>query len=509
MGVTLHLVLADQLNPKHSWFECPDPNKVFLFQEVRSETDYVVHHIQKVVALFAAMRNFAKTLENQGHRVIYIQLDHPSNLQELTANTLHIAHQISAAGIRYMEPDEYRLNKELLALKELFSGRVEMVSTEHFLTERNAVADFFKDRKTFLMEHFYRDLRKKYGVLMVGQQPVGGQWNYDHSNRKPLPSSHRVPKRPRRSRDVSDLVQLLQASGVKTLGHIANNSLAWPVKREEALHDLEEFIAEYLPYFGDFQDALSNQTPFLYHSLLSFALNTKMLHPLEVIEAAERAFRQGKVPLESTEGFIRQILGWREYIRGYYWARMPKAAEENYFNHTRSLPSWYWTGNTKMACLKQAIDNSLEYAYAHHIQRLMVTGNFALLMGCAPDEVDRWYLGIYIDAFEWVELPNTRGMSQWADGGLLATKPYTSSAAYLYKMGAPCSNCHYNHKEKTGEKACPFNSLYWHFIWRNQEKLSKNQRMSMVFATCNKMDKEHQKTLINQAEMILSNLDEC
>jgi len=314
------------------------------------------------------------------------------------------------------------------------------------------------------MEYFYRQMRVQHQILMDDKKPVGDQWNFDHDNRKAWKGIPVEPVDIRTRHDHSALWQSIVNAGVASFGHAQENAFAWALNRQEALQQLEGFVENALPHFGDFQDAMHTKAWRLFHSLLSFALNVKMLTPHEVVKRAEDAYRAGQVPLAAAEGFIRQILGWREYIRGVYWANMPEYAEKNFFQHQRDLPQWFWTGKTKMNCLSHAITQSLEQAHAHHIQRLMVIGNFSLLVGLNPTAVHRWYLGVYIDAFEWVELPNTLGMSQFADGGLLATKPYVSSAAYIDKMSDYCKGCHYDKKSRIGENACPFNALYWDFL---------------------------------------------
>ena len=291
------------------------------------------------------------------------------------------------------------------------------------------------------------------------------------------------------------------------MGQPQAETFRWPLNRAEALQQLDHFIAHALPHFGDYQDALSHRSWHLFHSLLSFALNTKMLNPREVVQRAEQAWREGTAPLHAAEGFIRQILGWRGYVRGVYWARMPGYTQANHLGHTRPLPDWFWTGETRMACLASAIGQSLEHAYAHHIQRLMVIGNFALLAGLDPAALHRWYLGIYIDAFEWVEAPNTLGMSQWADGGRLATKPYVSSAAYLQRMGDHCKGCSYDPKARIGERACPFNALYWSFFERNEAALAQNHRLGMVYRQLGKMTEDQRDALRSQAQRVSQQLD--
>lgn len=505
----LRLILGDQLNAQHSWFSEVRPDVVYALMEVRTETDYVAHHIQKVAAIFLAMRHFAEELRNRGHIVEYFTLDHPQNQQSFSGNVKLLCQKYPIGLIQYQEPDEYRVDKMLNALTDELRLPVQMVSSEHFLAKRSSLSEVFAGKKMYLLETYYRYFRKKYNILIDKDgQPEGGRWNYDAENRKPFPRNH-VPPAPLLFRHKADeIVDLVKKQGIKTIGHIPGNEIHYPINRQEALALLEYFAKNLLPWFGTFQDAMHTHYTTGYHSRLSFALNVKILHPLEVIGRCvdEWRSRPSEISLSQIEGFVRQILGWREYMRAIYWAKMPEYALLNYFNHTRPLPEWYWTGNTRMNCLRHAIGQSLSMAYAHHIQRLMVTGNFALLAGCDPDEVDRWYLGIYIDAFEWVEITNTRGMSQFADGGIVGTKPYVSSANYINKMSNYCQGCYYDPKKRHGERACPFNSLYWHFYHRHRHLLEKNPRIGMMYQTWDKMDENEKNKILNQAERYLSNL---
>jgi deoxyribodipyrimidine photolyase-related protein len=360
-----------------------------------------------------------------------------------------------------------------------------------------------------LMESFYRMMRKRYQILMEGDKPLHGQWNFDHDNRKKLPNNH-SPIPPRLfSNSVEQVYQEIIGSGIKTIGTIDVNQFIWPINRAQALDLLDFFLENCLSLFGTFQDAMADNYWSLYHSRLSFALNIKLLSPLEVIKAAVAQWEknQNVIAFNQLEGFVRQILGWREYMRGIYWLKMPDYAQLNYFGNKNKLPSWFWTGQTKMNCLQKAIGQSLDYAYAHHIQRLMVTGNFALLAGIHPDEVDAWYLGIYIDAIEWVEITNTRGMSQYADGGIVGSKPYVSSANYIKKMSNHCATCHYKSDLKVGEKSCPFNSLYWNFYSEHVDKLAKNPRIGMMYITWNKMKAEDKAQLLEQAAHYLAHIE--
>ncbi|WP_374538875.1 cryptochrome/photolyase family protein [Chitinimonas taiwanensis] len=504
---TLRLILGDQLNAGHSWLRERRDDVIYLLMEVRSETDYVRHHAQKVLAIFAAMRGFASALQAAGHHVHYLRIGDPHNRQSLAANLAQVATELGIQRIERIEADEYRVEQALDQAIAALGLPSQTVSAEHFLLERREIAAQFAS-KVPRMATFYRAMRLRFRLLLdAAGEPVGGQWSYDADNREKWPGTPAAPAWPNPRHDLRALWAEIQAAGVQMLGEPSAEAFPWPLSRREARLWLAHFIEHALPHFGRFQDALSRESRTLFHSGLSFALNVKLLHPLEVIQAALAAFEAGKVPLADIEGFVRQILGWREFVRGVYWARMPGYAQLNALNAQRPLPSWYWSGDTQMACLQQAIRQSLDSAYAHHIQRLMVTGNFALLAGCAPDEVDAWYLGIYIDAFEWVELPNTRGMSQFADGGLLGSKPYCGSASYMQRQGDYCRGCHYDAKRRHGERACPLNSLYWHFHLRHADSLGRNPRLAMPYKAWPRMDETERSATLAQAEHYLARLD--
>lgn len=508
MPKKLRLLLGDQLNAQHSWLQQVEEATTYVLMEMQQETNYVLHHIQKVVAFFAAMRAFKKELEQQGHQVIYWTLDHADNTQSLTDNLQKILKEGKFEQLEYQLPDEYRLDQQLQEFCTGLDIPNKVVDSEHFITKREGVKEFFGE-KSYLMERFYRHWRAETGYLMDGDNPMGGQWNYDQENRNKLDKEAVVPDPMPLSNQVQDIVDLLNQEGIETFGRINGEEFIWPIHRQQCLELLDYFLEHCLEDFGKYQDAMHTDYWLLYHARLSFAMNSKMLAPKEVIEKAIATYENNNnITLASIEGFVRQILGWREYMRGVYWAKMPAYEQENFFEHQRDLPEFYWTGDTQMNCLSHAINQSLDYAYAHHIQRLMITGNFALLINAHPDAVDAWYLGIYIDAIQWVELPNTRGMSQFADGGLVATKPYISSANYIHKMSNYCKDCHYNYKDKTGEKACPFNSLYWNFLMQHEKKLKGNRRMSMMYALLNKMSAEDKEELLLQAEYYLNHLEE-
>lgn len=504
----LRLILGDQLNAAHPWFRRPDPEVILVMMEVRSETDYVVHHAQKVLAIFAAMRGFARALSAAGHRVHYLRIGDADNRQDFFANLDLLAARYQASSFERIEADEWRVERLLDEAAARLALPITVVDGAHFLCAREELAAAFAERVPRL-EFFYRDMRRRHRILLDAQgKPVGGRWNFDAENRARWPGEPLAPPWPWAAADLSSLWGEIVAAGVRTLGAPNAEALAWPLSRAQARAGLEAFVAGALPYFGRFQDAMSQREPLLFHSALSFALNTKMLHPREVIDAALRAYEGGRIDLAACEGFVRQILGWREYVRGVYWGRMPDYARTNALGAHRPLPRWYWSGDTNMACLRHAIGQSLRHAYAHHIQRLMLTGNFALLAGCDPGEVDAWYLGIYIDAFEWVEMPNTRGMSLFADGGLVASKPYAASASYIGRQSDYCKGCRYDPGRRHGENACPFNALYWDFLLRHQADFAANPRMAMPYRAWERMNEGERAATLAHARTLLDRLDD-
>ncbi|MFS4416278.1 cryptochrome/photolyase family protein [Maribacter sp. 2307ULW6-5] len=506
---TLRLVLGDQLNQQHSWFNKVDDNAVYLMAEMRQETDYVKHHIQKVTAFFLAMRSFKDDLEGKGHRFIYLDIGNdrnPQKLEELIHQTLE---DIGAEKFEYQLPDEYRLDVQLKAICAALPVPTAAVDTEHFYTQREELAQFFKGKKQLVMESFYRMMRKKHDIMMVNGQPDGGKWNYDQSNRKKWKGNPGIPQEKGFKKEVGSLLAEIRTAGATTFGHIDEDQFSWPTSRADCLSVLDHFCQELLVHFGDYQDAMHTRQKYLFHSRLSFAMNSKILSPKEVIDKVLEHYyaHTEHIAISQVEGFVRQILGWREYMRGIYWKEMPGYAHLNKLENHHPLPDFFWTGNTKMNCLKHAIGQSLTDAYAHHIQRLMVIGNYALLTQVDPDQVDAWYLGVYIDAIEWVEITNTRGMSQFADGGIVATKPYVSSANYINKMGNYCSGCAYKHTQKVGEDACPFNALYWNFLDAKKEHFKDNNRMAMMMNLLHKKDKAELQELKERAQDIMENPD--
>ncbi len=523
----LRLILGDQLNHHHSWFDAKDDTTLYVMMEVRSETDVVRHHVQKIIAVFAAMRRFAYHLREHGHRVCYIGIHDENNRQVFTDNLAMLLDSTGATEVEIQEPEDFRL-RQVFAQSTLHAawasgamrpnsrtGRtplVRFVPTEHFLVDRHQVDRYLPPGKRAVMEFFYRTVRKERRWLIEADgSPTGGAWNFDADNRKRWRGGAKdplVPEPPGFATDLSDVFRDIVQSGIDWFGTPRSERFPWPVTRAAALEALDHFAASLLPHFGTYQDAISSSEPFLFHSRLSFVLNVKLLSPVEVIERslAEWKRRGGAIGINQVEGFIRQIAGWREYMRLMYWRLMPGLAGANHLGATGALPAWYWTGETRMACMRSAITTSLEYAYAHHIQRLMITGNFALIAGVDPSAVDAWYAGIYIDAFDWVEKPNTLGMSQFAEGGAIATKPYAASAAYINRQGDHCKECTYNAKSRTDADSCPFNALYWDFYLRN-EAFRGNRRINFVYPALDRMGEDERTAIRTRAMWLRERID--
>lgn len=500
---TIRLILGDQLDGNHSWFQQPDKSVLYVIAELQQESTYVRHHIQKICAFFAAMKAFADTLTSQGHQVLHLTLNETEPFSELSELIQHLINAHQASHFEYQRPDEFRLAQQLADL-ELTNATTSMAETEHFLLPFQDIPDYFVAKKHVVMEHFYRKMRRLHNILMHGDKPEGGKWNFDKNNRQKLKPDdiEQLPSPLLFSFDTSEICARLERHNIKTIGHL-NEPLIWPTNRSQSLALLAHFCQVCLPNFGRFQDAMTKEHLAkwsLYHCRLSFSLNTKMLHPREVIDAAIAAFKSNSsIDIAQLEGFVRQLLGWREYIRGVYWANMPQYQDLNVLKANQNMPDFFWTGKSKMTCLNQAISQSLDHAYAHHIQRLMITGNFSLLTELDPQQVEQWYLGIYIDAIEWVEMPNTRGMALFADGGIVGTKPYAASASYVNKMSDYCKGCHYDHKKRTGENACPFNSLYWRFMVKHRERLWQNPRVRMIYGSWDNMDEAEQHSILETA----------
>jgi deoxyribodipyrimidine photolyase-related protein len=502
----LHVVLGDQLSHGLSALEDLGPESCVLMMEVAAEGRYVPHHKQKIALILAAMRHFADELRARGIVVDYVALDDPANSHSLSGEVSRAVARHAATEIVATEPGEWRVWQMMTAWQATFGLPVDLRPDTRFFCSRSQFAALTKARKTSRMEYFYREMRRLTGFLMEGEAPIGGQWNFDAENRKPLPKGARLPQRLRFPPDevTKSVLDLVGSTFGNHFGDL--DGFGWPVTRQDALAALEHFITVALPQFGDVQDAMKTGEDFLYHSLLSPALNIGLLTPHEVCARAEAAYKDGQAPLNAVEGFIRQILGWREFVRGIYWQEMPGYAATNALEATRPLPDLYWTGETRMRCMSEVVSATRRTGYAHHIQRLMVTGNFALLAGLSPAEVEEWYLSVYADAFDWVELPNTHGMVLHADGGVIGSKPYAASGAYINRMSDYCTNCAYDVKEKLGPKACPFNYLYWDFIDRHEARFARNARMAMPVKTLRAMDTVRRAQIRAEAQAFLDSL---
>ena len=508
----LVVILGDQLSKNISSLEgVSKSDDTILMCEVAEEAVYVKHHKKKIAFLFSAMRHFASGLEDDGYNVRYTKLDYKNNAGSFKGEVGRAVKDLSADKVIVTHPGEYRVLEDIKTWQDDFDVSVDIRDDTRFIASLDAFNEWAEGRKELRMEYFYREMRKKNGILMDGDKPVGGKWNYDSENRKPPKQGLEVPPTYTAEDDpVTKEVKKLVAD--RFPDHFGDmEPFYFAVTRKQALYALDKFIKERLPDFGDYQDAMVEGEPWMYHAHLSFYLNCGLLEPMEVIKKAEDAYKNKQVPLNAAEGFIRQILGWREYIRGFYWHFMPDLAHKNALQAQRKLPDFYWTGKTDMNCLKQCVLETKKHAYAHHIQRLMVLGNFALLAGINPKEVNEWFLVVYADAYEWVELPNVTSMILYADGGLLASKPYAASGAYINRMSDYCKNCKYNVKAKTGDNACPFNTLYWDFLARNKKHLKGNHRMGMMYKNLERMaGKENGEELDNlrqKAHTFLNKLD--
>lgn len=506
MSRALILILGDQLSPAISSLAGADPGRdVVLMAEVLAEARYVDHHKQKLVLVFAAMRHFAEELRAAGWQVEYRRLD--EGLPDLETALGQAIARHRPDEVRITEPGEWRLWQAMQGWPARFGLPVKLCDDARFLCSRAEFAAWARARKTLVMEPFYRLMRRRTGLLMEGDQPAGGRWNFDAENRAPAQDSLFLPAPPEGARDeiTAEVLAMVGRNFPESFGQLA--PFFWQTTRAGAEAARERFLREALPNFGLYQDAMLADRPWMYHSLLSPYINLGLLDPLDLCRRAEAEWRAGRAPLAAVEGFIRQIIGWREYVRGVYWLKMPGYAEENALDARRPLPAFYWTGETRMRCLAQVIGQTLETGYAHHIQRLMITGTYALLIGADPAAVHRWYLGVYVDAYEWVELPNTLGMSQHADGGFLATKPYAASANYIDRMSDYCQGCAFDPKARTGPRACPWNALYWDFIARHAGKWARNPRMSLPLRSWQAKPEPEQLALRAAAAVHLAELD--
>lgn len=500
--------MGDQLTDSISSLNnCDKSEDIILISEVIEEATFIPHHKKKLVFIFSAMRHFALDLKNDGFNVIYNKLNDPDNSGSLTGEISRLIKNQSFEKIVITSPSEFRVLKEIESLGKKINISIEILNDDRYFVEIEDFKQWAFNRKQLRMENFYRDQRRKHSILMNGIDPVGGQWNFDSDNRKPFNSDLKIPTPFTNFPDqiTQEVIEMVTTCFPEHFGEI--EPFIFAVNRHQALQAFKLFLEERLLYFGDFQDSMVQGEPWMFHSHISFYLNCGLLLPKECVYEVEKLFFDGKAPLNSVEGFIRQILGWREFLRGIYWLKMPEYLENNFFEASRNLPQMYWTGDTKMNCLSQCVTETKKNAYAHHIQRLMVLGNFALISGINPKQVNHWFYVVYADAYEWVELPNVSGMILFADGGLVSSKPYASTGSYINKMSNYCENCDFKVSIKNGPEACPFNYLYWDFLDRNRLKLSSNFRMSMMYKTYDRMDDSKKQKIRDDTKTFLNSID--
>jgi deoxyribodipyrimidine photolyase-related protein len=502
---SLVLVLGDQLDMEASAFDGFDAGRDAVWMAEAVEEATHVWSSQPRIALFlSAMRHFALALQEAGRTVHYRRLEDPAGAASLSLQLQADIHLLRPARLIMTMPGDWRVREAIRSVAHSTGLPLEIREDRHFFVTAQQFAAHARGRKTLRMEYFYREQRKRHVVLMDGDEPVGGQWNYDEHNREAFGPSGpgAVPPPTLFGPDAvtDEVLALVRSRFAHHPGQL--DSFSWPVTRTQALQSMRAFMRERLPSFGRYQDAMWPGDPWLFHSHLSAALNLKLLNPREVVTAAEAAYRDGLAPLASVEGFIRQILGWREYVRGIYWSQMPGYLERNALDAQEALPPWYWTCETDMVCLRDAIGQSLAHGYANHIQRLMVTGLYALMLGVRPQQVHGWYLAVYVDAVEWVELPNTLGMSQFADGGLMGSKPYIATGKYIDRMSPYCRGCRYDPAQRDGDDACPFTTLYWDFLMRHQARLALNPRMALQVKNLDRLTPAQKQSVADRAAAI-------
>ena len=500
---TLRLVLGDQLSHSLPALADMDGDDIVVMIEAAEETNYVRHHKQKIALILSAMRHFAEELRERGVMVDYVKLYDPGNTGSFTSEAQRAITRHNAQRLIVTHPGEWRVLEMVKHWQGQFGIPVEILDDTRFVSPPSWFRLWAGGRKSLRMEYFYREMRRRTRLLMDGDEPEGGQWNFDIENRKAIPAGIRPPLRRKFAADAitADVIALVSERFADHFGTLENFN--WPVTRAQALEALDDFIQHALPQFGDYQDAMRRGDDFGFHSLMSPAINIGLLDPLEVCLAAQAAWRNGLAPLNAVEGFIRQIIGWREFVRGVYWLKMPDYEKSNSLDAHRKLPDFYWGAETGMRCMRETVSAIDRNAYAHHIQRLMVTGNFALLAGLEPAQVEEWYLAVFADAFDWVELPNTHGMALFADGGYLASKPYAASGAYINRMSDYCSSCQYDVKKRTGEKACPFNFLYWNFLLTHEKRFTANPRMALAVKNAARLDTNERQLIAQHAKAFL------
>jgi deoxyribodipyrimidine photolyase-related protein len=496
---SLTVILGDQLSQNISSLRGADKTRDIIFMaEVMAEATYVHHHKKKFALVFSAMRHFAAEMQANGWQVDYVKLGDEGNTHSLKNEIARAQTRNNITHVVMTEAAEWRLQQELAEFSPIEDTR--------FICSHAAFRHWAKDRKQLRMEFFYRDMRRATNLLMNGDEPEGGKWNFDSENRKPAKADFFIPQPSRFEPDqiTQDVIAIVKQNFPNNFGDL--EPFWFAVTSGQAEQALEHFLKYKLAQFGETQDAMIEGEYFMHHCVLSPYINIGLLDPLDICRRAEACYKNGTAPIEAVEGFVRQIIGWREYIRGIYQLKMPDYVNVNALSATRPLPDFYWTGDTKMNCVAQVVKQTKQEAYAHHIQRLMITGNFALIAGLSPKPVHDWYLSVYADAYEWVELPNTIGMSLHADGGMLASKPYAASGNYINKMSNYCKGCAYDVKKRVGDDACPFNALYWDFIARHKDRFSKNPRMSQTCFTYSKFSEVDKLAIEKQAQGFLDGM---
>ncbi|MGB5214350.1 MAG: cryptochrome/photolyase family protein [Anderseniella sp.] len=502
---TLVLVLGDQLSVISPALKrvCSDNDRILML-EVREEAEYVPQHKIRLVLFFSAMRHFRDELRERGYKVEYTLLDDPENRGSIEGELVRRLEKLKPERLVCVEPGDHRVQLMITTAAEKTGTEIEFVDDTHFMTSITAFRDFASERKSLLMEYFYRDVRRKTGILMSDNQPVGGQWNFDKDNRDSFGKSGPPEIKAPRQFDPDDITRqvigMVETQFPEAPGHLKH--FDYPVTRDQASAALQDFVTHRLHGFGQYQDAMAMGRPYLFHSRLSSALNMHLLDPRDAVEAALGALDNGTAELNSVEGFIRQIIGWREFVRGIYWTRMPGYADANELEADLDMPEFMWSGETDMMCVRQSVTQLIDHAYAHHIQRLMVLGLFSLLLGVRPYDVHRWHMSMYVDAIDWVSLPNVLGMSQYGDGGIVGTKPYAASGNYISRMSNYCTHCRFNPKKATGDDACPITTLYWDFLSRNRNKLGSNRRMGFQFKNLDRKDDGERRDIRLAAEKL-------
>lgn len=496
-----HFVNADQLHADHFPDDVKPGETTLVFCESSGDMKRLPFHKKKIVYSWSAQRHFAHECKDDGYHIIYLKGDDTISSQ-LKNWLLEGRDDIT---LSYMKPAEWDLRHELEDLSNELEGRLKAYSNTFFMSDPEEWKE--KISGGYLMEYFYREMRKRTGYLMDNGKPEGGDWNYDKENRKKLPKGNKPPVPVTIDPDdiTLELIDEVNRDFDENWGE--TDGFNYAIDRKGAQKAADDFFKKRFKDFGPYEDALAVDEYIIYHSTLSIYMNNGLLSPQELCERALEAYADGKAPINSVEGYVRQIIGWREYIRNYYEAMMPGVRDANSFGFKHPIPASYWTGETKMKCISESVKPVLETGYSHHIPRLMVLSNYSNLTETDPRELLKWFHYGYLDAWEWVVLPNVLGMSTFADGGVLASKPYVSSGNYINKMSDYCKNCHYSVSKKTGEKACPFNYLYWNFVDKHREAFEENGRVSFMINMLNKKSDEELNEIREDSERYIDALD--